>query len=123
MANEVKSLQSVSQHVPPPPPVTARSAAASDSGKQVPPTGETEPRQAPPSETEVRKAAEMLAEFASSIGRNLRFEVDDDSGMTLIKVIDPETDEVVRQIPSEEAVDRARQVSDGGDMRLLDELV
>ena len=43
--------------------------------------------------------------------------------MTLIKVIDPETDEVVRQIPSEEAVDRARQVSNGGDMRLLDEFV
>jgi len=36
--------------------------------------------------------------------RELRFTVDKDSGSTVIKVIDRETDEVVRQIPSEELV-------------------
>jgi flagellar protein FlaG len=38
----------------------------------------------------------------------LQFSVDDKSGETMIKVVDSKTDEVVRQIPSEEVV-RLRQ--------------
>jgi flagellar protein FlaG len=57
------------------------------------------------------KAAEPLENVVSDLNklvhelhRELRFAVDDESGDTVIKVIDRETDEVVRQIPSEEVM-------------------
>jgi len=60
---------------------------------------------------DVAKAQEIAEEVASGLNdlvhelhRELRFSVDQDSGETIIKVIDQETDEVVRQIPSEEVV-------------------
>ena len=122
MANEVNSLA---------PPVFApqsakltddRSAARSESGKQVPPSGEVQPEPETPKESEVLRAVEMLANHARNLGRELQFEIDTDSGQTLIKVIDPDTEEIVRQIPSEEAVARARS-RDADDMNLLDDMV
>lgn len=121
MANEVNSLA---------PPVFApqaakltdeRSAARSESGKQVPPSGEVRPEAEAPKESEVMRAVEMLANHARNLGRELQFEIDSDSGQTLIKVIDPETDEIVRQIPSEEAVARARS-RNADDLNLVDDL-
>lgn len=121
MANEVNSLVPV-VNVPQPARLTDdRSAARSASGKQVPPTGEVRPEPEPPKESEVMRAVEMLANHARNLGRELQFEIDSDSGKTLIKVIDPETEEVVRQIPSEEAVARARSL-DADDMNLIDDL-
>jgi flagellar protein FlaG len=43
-----------------------------------------------------------LNKLVRDLHRELRFSVDHDSGETVIKVIDRETKEVVRQIPSEE---------------------
>ena len=45
-----------------------------------------------------------LNKMVQNLHRNLQFSVDDESGETIIKVIDSETNEVVRQIPSEEVV-------------------
>jgi flagellar protein FlaG len=45
-----------------------------------------------------------LNDLVHELHRELQFSVDDKSGETVIKVIDSETDEVVRQIPSEEVV-------------------
>ncbi len=114
MANEVNSLVPV-VHAPQSARLTdERSAARSESGKQVPPAGEAqpEPESQPPEESEILRAVEKLADHARSLGRELQFEIDDDSGQTLIKVIDPETEEIVRQIPSEEAVARARSLDE-----------
>jgi flagellar protein FlaG len=61
------------------------------------------------------EAREPLNEVVSELNnlvrdlhRELQFSVDDKSGETVIKVVDSKTDEVVRQIPSEEVV-RLRQ--------------
>lgn len=51
-----------------------------------------------------KEAASKLQDFVSSVGTSLRFSVDDDSGQTVIKVLDPESQKVLRQIPSEEAL-------------------
>lgn len=45
-----------------------------------------------------------LNDLVHELHRELQFSVDEKSGETVIKVIDSETDEVVRQIPSEEVV-------------------
>lgn len=50
------------------------------------------------------EVASGLNELVHELHRELRFSVDEDSGETVIKVIDQQTEEVVRQIPSEEVV-------------------
>ena len=49
-----------------------------------------------------------LNQLVRDLHRELQFSVDEDSGDTVIKVIDSKTDEVLRQIPSE-GVMRLRQ--------------
>ncbi len=49
-------------------------------------------------------AVKQLNSYAQSINRNLEFNIDNDSGKTVVKVIDAETDELIRQIPDEEAL-------------------
>lgn len=51
-----------------------------------------------------QEVASGLNELVQDLHRELQFSVDHESGDTVIKVIDRETDEVVRQIPSEEVV-------------------
>ena len=38
----------------------------------------------------------------SVVTNDLRFTIDDDTGRTVVKIVDKETDEVIKQIPSEE---------------------
>nr|WP_288256576.1 flagellar protein FlaG [uncultured Pseudomonas sp.] len=45
-----------------------------------------------------------LQEFAQSIQRDLAFRVDDSSGRVVVEVRDQSSGEVIRQIPSEEAL-------------------
>lgn len=53
-----------------------------------------------------------LNEMVQNLHRNLHFSVDDHSGDTVIKVIDSQTDEVVRQIPSEEIMKLRQRMKD-----------
>jgi len=46
----------------------------------------------------------QLNQHVQSLNRNLQFQIDDDSGKIIVKVIDSDTEEVVRQIPSEEVL-------------------
>ena len=71
-------------------------------GKQGPETGNSVPlpeRKGPDME-ELARALNLAAE---SIGRDLRFEVDMESGRSVIQVLDRETGEVIRQSPPEKA--------------------
>lgn len=63
----------------------------------------------------LRAKVEELNQNAQSIRRSLRFDVDDDTGITVITVRDRETDEVIRQIPSEELLQLARYFAEAGE--------
>ncbi len=56
----------------------------------------------------LRAKVEELNQTAQSIKRSLRFDIDDGTGITVITVRDRETEEVIRQIPSEEVLALAR---------------
>ena len=58
-------------------------------------------------------AVKQLNNYVQSINRNLEFNIDNDSGKTVVKVIDAETDELIRQIPNEEALYIAKQLNEG----------
>ena len=72
-----------------------------------------------PSEEVTQGAAEKLQSYADRLDRNLEFSVDDSSGRTVVTVRDGSTEEVIRQIPSEEALRLANDVDNGG-ARLFD---
>jgi len=65
------------------------------------------------SEKALDSAVEQLNTYVQSINRNLEFNVDKDNGRTVVKVIDAETDELIRQIPNEEALHIAKQLDNG----------
>ena len=52
----------------------------------------------------VEKTVERLNDYMQLIRRELRFSVDDTTGATVVRVIDAETDEVLRQIPPEQVL-------------------
>lgn len=68
----------------------------------------TAPNQAVPEKSnrqnpeDVKKAVDSMNEFASNLSGSLRFSIDDDTGQTIVKVIDSSTKEVIKQIPTEE---------------------
>ncbi len=71
---------------------------------------------------DVEELAKKLNVATQSIGRDLRFEVNMDSGRSVIQVLDRETGEVIRQIPPEKA--SLYRSSDGAvALRLYDEQV
>ena len=55
-----------------------------------------------PARESVAKAAEEMQRFVSSMGRNLNFSIDGETGFHVVRVTDPSTGEVIRQMPSEE---------------------
>ena len=69
--------------------------------------------------SELEKAVEGLNNHVQSVQRELQFSVDQDSGRTVIKVMDMETQEVIRQIPSEEALSVARHLNEGAELELF----
>lgn len=60
------------------------------------------------SEDQVKQAVQKIQGTVDNLAHNLRFSIDEDTGKTIIKVMDVHTEEVIRQIPSEEAVEIAR---------------
>ncbi len=67
------------------------------------------------SEQALDDAVKQLNSYVQSINRNLEFNIDVDSGKTVVKVIDAETDELIRQIPNEEALNIAKQLDNSLD--------
>jgi flagellar protein FlaG len=62
------------------------------------------------SEEKLNEAVTKLNDYIQSVQRNLQFNVDDDSGRMVVKVIDRNTNEVVRQIPDEMALKMAQNL-------------
>lgn len=63
---------------------------------------------AQPTREVVAKAAAQLQEFVSSMGRNLNFSVDQTTGYNIVRVVNPDTGELIRQLPSEELLKISR---------------
>lgn len=53
---------------------------------------------------QVRKHVEKMNNQLSAANHSIRFSVDDDSSEVVVKVVDTETDEVIKQIPPKEIV-------------------
>lgn len=56
----------------------------------------------------VREAAKLVEKFVALSNSEISFSVDDETGLSVVKVIDKGTDTVIRQMPSEEVIAIAR---------------
>lgn len=65
----------------------------------------------PESEEQIKQAVQDIQGIVDNLAHNLQFSIDEDTGRTIIKVLDVHTDEVIRQIPTEEAIEIARTLN------------
>ncbi|MBD3610218.1 MAG: flagellar protein FlaG [Gammaproteobacteria bacterium] len=59
---------------------------------------------------DINKMVDDVNEYVRQIHHNLSFSVDKDLGRTIIRVVDVETDKMIRQIPSEEFLEIAKAI-------------
>jgi len=96
------------------------SGAAAEGGKPAAEAGKPLPVEVP--KPELARVVEQLNLRSRSIGRELRFEVNLESGRSVIQVLDRETGEMIRQIPPEK-VSPYLAANGALELRLFDELV
>lgn len=66
--------------------------------------------QAGNADQDLAAAIDKLNSKVQSLNRNLEFSLDKDSGDLVVKVVDAQTHEVIRQIPRKEAMELARSI-------------
>lgn len=59
---------------------------------------------------QVEDAVQRVSDFVQVVRRELEFAIDEDSGRTVITVLDSETQEIVRQIPPEKLMVAAENI-------------
>lgn len=92
----------------------SRSSSAASSGNQLPPaaTSHESGSQAVPDIERVQEAVSRINEYVQQSERTLNFQLDEDSGQIIVKVYDKVSEELIRQIPSELALELAQKLND-----------
>lgn len=75
-----------------------------------PTTGSVQKVDPAPSLDQVKKAVEDINKSLQSLSQGLEFSIDTDTKQTVVKVIDHQTKEVIRQMPSVEALQIAKSL-------------
>jgi len=63
-----------------------------------------------PSREVVDQAARRIEDFVKSVGRTLSFSVESGTGHSVLRVVNPTSGEVIRQLPTEETMRIARSI-------------
>lgn len=71
---------------------------------------------------QIQAAVKSLSDYAQSMQRDLEFSVDKDLDQTVIKVVDRDSGDLIRQIPEDIFLELARRLKDDGEFRLLNAL-
>lgn len=80
----------------------AKSDAQSAANKETEKPGSTE---------QLTAAIEQANDFIKPFNGSLQFQIDKDTGTTVVKVIDVDTKEVIKQIPSEDMLNLAKALN------------
>ena len=67
------------------------------------------------SQQNLETAVSNINDYVQNLQRSLQFTVDEVSGKDIVTVVDKETDEVIRQYPSEEVLEIARRLNEEKD--------
>ncbi len=70
-----------------------------------------QPSQDAITKSDVAEAADKINTLFQNENRSLQFKLDEDSGRTVINVVDTKTGEQIKQIPSEELLEISRKIA------------
>ena len=105
---------------------TAAVRSLPQDGKNLPPEnnkpGKTE-NETETSQENIEQAVQRMNDHVQLVKRQLEFKVDENSGRTVITVLDSDTQEVIRQIPNDEALHFAQKLQQGDELELFDKFV
>lgn len=87
---------------------TARSTATPPLGATGETPGVTNTAAAKPTRDQVQQAIDQVQQIVRPLAQSLQFSIDKDSHNTVVKIVDTETNKVIRQIPSEEMLQMAK---------------
>ena len=68
----------------------------------------TRPPVSVPSAEQVKQAVQLINKTIQTLSRNLEFSIDHSSGKTIVRVTDMESGALIRQMPSQDALDIAK---------------
>ena len=77
-----------------------KAQAAKDAGQAA--------KAAPPSSEQLNQAVKQIQDVIEKTANSLQFSIDEDLGVSIVKVIDTESKKTIRQIPTEEVLDIAK---------------
>lgn len=96
------------------PPITSSSLSARGAASETSQVATSPPVMAyNPAEQkqQLEAAIKAVQQFIRPMAGNLEFSLDEETGKTIVKVIDATTNELIRQIPSEEMLDISRALN------------
>lgn len=102
---------------------SAASSKGVDEAKALP-TGGTElpvePQEKDIEPVEIEQAVTEINDYVQSVQRDLHFSIDEESGMTIVRVRDKESGELIRQIPEDIFLSLARDLKENQAIHLFD---
>ncbi|MDD3328274.1 MAG: flagellar protein FlaG [Zoogloea sp.] len=108
-------IRNVASSMPQPPQATAvaagntsRSTGATPLGGTGETPGMTNTPAAQPTTDQVQQAIDQVQQIVRPLAQSLQFSIDKDTHGTVVKIVDTETNKVIRQIPSEEMLQMAK---------------
>ncbi|WP_374241651.1 flagellar protein FlaG [Zoogloea sp.] len=110
-------IRNVASSMPPPPQATAAASATGNTALNTAATplgatgetpGVTSTPTAKPTLDQVQQAIDQVQQIVRPLAQSLQFSIDKDSHNTVVKIVDTETNKVIRQIPSEEMLQMAK---------------
>lgn len=106
-ANNDRSVTAAGSLAAPPLEQNQRTAPAASAGaiRPVPAVKSQAPNRA-----EMEEAVKTLNKFTEMTAQDVRFSIDEESGKTIVKVVDVATQTVLRQIPNVEALSISRSL-------------
>jgi flagellar protein FlaG len=104
----IQSLNGFAAGSVPQQPAAPRGEAATAADGSAPVPAAPAQQTAPPDPQQIQNAVEKLKMALPSKANALQFSLDDQTGKTVVRVVDSETGELIRQIPSEELMEIAR---------------
>jgi flagellar protein FlaG len=91
--------------------LAAERQAVAESGKVLPTVQQTD-KHAEELRKELNNAVKNVSGYVQNITRELNFSVDEELGKTVVRVIDENTGDVIRQIPSEDMLTLAKNLAE-----------
>lgn len=91
---------------------TERQAMAEENSKAVPAAALTYEQAAENRKKELNNAVKNVSGYVQNITRELNFSVDESLGQTVVSVVDESTGELIRQIPTEDMLELAKNLAE-----------